>query len=226
MQCSKFESGRRNHESSKRVHDGEAVALVPDLRYPTDSVTCAWEILPGDHGLAPTAYRDRRQFGTLIAVRRNPQAITLRAARINTSPSARSNAPEIRPRRAPGFRMLRDMPALHEESANRRKQWRKPPPRPSPRRALRPVPGIRALTAPACAGQPRAFCRVRTGWARSGAQSGRIRAAPSAEPASMWPLPNGVATSMRRHTAAAPHTLQARIGTRRIPTPAVGNISQ
>src|SRR5271166_738527 len=80
---SQCQLGRR---SSKRIHAGEAIVLVPDLRYLTDSTTRAQEILPeatpmdGNPGRDSNPPRDRttHPFGSLIAIPRNPLAIIRR----------------------------------------------------------------------------------------------------------------------------------------------------
>jgi hypothetical protein len=69
----RWRAGRR---SSRRVHDGEAVAAVPDLRYLIDSITRTSRALRGASqwigdpikGSSPLRNRDRHQVGTLIAM--------------------------------------------------------------------------------------------------------------------------------------------------------------
>jgi hypothetical protein len=88
---------RAKEESSKIVHDGEPIVVVPDLRYLIDFITRASDVLSGAtqrigdpiKDSNPLRNRDQHQFGTLIAIPRNPQATKRQVAQINTTPSMR-----------------------------------------------------------------------------------------------------------------------------------------
>jgi hypothetical protein len=84
-------------KSSKRVQCGEPDTIVPDLLYPTDSITRSWEVLPRSaeriadpaKDSNPLRDRGRHPFGSLIAIPRNPQAIIRRVWPRSTLPRFR-----------------------------------------------------------------------------------------------------------------------------------------
>ena len=82
--------GQPIRKSSKRAQTGEPIVLVPDLRCLIDSITCARKSVSGAtrwisdpvKDSNPLRNRSRHPFGSLIAIPRNPQAITRPVAKI------------------------------------------------------------------------------------------------------------------------------------------------